>query len=250
MRRTILVTVAVFVGLLVCAGPALAATVFSDGFESGDFSAWSNVQTAGDGTAAIQSAIVSTGALAAQLSESANAASKAFVRKTFNAAQQDVTGSADFRVLKEGATGGNVPFFRFLDPSASRLVSVYRQNGSGAIGLTFPNGTHGSTAAKLPLDTWATVALHVIINGASSTVEVRLNGTLVYQSTAQSLGTAGVSTLQIGNDTAAQAFTAVVDTVDVENSAPAAPSPPVNTVKPTISGTPQDGAQLTETDGN
>jgi hypothetical protein len=127
---------------------------------------------------------------------------------------------------------------------------VYRQNGSGAIGLTFPNGTHGSTAAKLPLDTWATVALHVIINGASSTVEVRLNGTLVYQSTAQSLGTAGVSTLQIGNDTAAQAFTAVVDTVDVENSAPAAPSPPVNTVKPTISGTPQDGAQLTETDGN
>jgi hypothetical protein len=250
VRRTILIAVAVALALLVGAAPASAATVFADGFESGDFSAWSNVQTAGDGTAAIESAIVRTGALAAQLSESATAGSKAYVRKTFNAAQQDVTASGDFRVLKEGASGGNVPFFRVLDPASARLVSVYRQNSTGVIGLTFANGTHASTTAKLALDTWATVALHVITNGASSTVEVRVNGTLVYQSSAQSLGTAGVSTLQIGNDTAAQAFTLVADTIAVDNSAPATPSPPINTVKPTISGTPQEGQQLTAADGN
>jgi hypothetical protein len=250
VRRTILIAVAVALALLVGAAPASAATVFADGFESGDFSAWSNVQTAGDGTAAIESAIVRTGALAAQLSESATAGSKAYVRKTFNAAQQDVTASGDFRVLKEGASGGNVPVFRVLDPASARLVSVYRQNSTGVIGLTFANGTHASTTAKLALDTWATVALHVITNGASSTVEVRVNGTLVYQSSAQSLGTAGVSTLQIGNDTAAQAFTLVADTIAVDNSAPATPSPPINTVKPTISGTPQEGQQLTAADGN
>ena len=89
--------------LMVCAGSASAATVFSDGFESGSFGAWSTPTTGGDGTAAIQSTIVKTGTLAAQLSESATAGSKAFVRKTFSAAQQDLTASGDFQVVKEGA---------------------------------------------------------------------------------------------------------------------------------------------------
>jgi hypothetical protein len=240
---------AVALGLLASAAPALAAPVFSDGFESGDFSAWSQVQTGGNGTAAIQSATVRTGSLAAQLSETATAGSKAYLRTTFSAAQQDVTATGDFRVVKEGASGGNVPFFRFLDPSSARVVSVYRQNATGAIGLTFANGTRGSTTGKLALDTWATIALHVITAGASSTVEVSLNGTQVYRSTTASLGTAGVSTIQVGNDTTAQAFTIVADTIDVQSGAPATPSPPVNTVRPTISGAPQDGQTLTATTG-
>jgi hypothetical protein len=240
---------AVALGLLASAAPALAAPVFSDGFESGDFSAWSQVQTGGDGTAAIQSAVVRTGAVAAQLSESANAGSKAYLRKTFSAAQQDITATGDFQVVKEGASGGNVPFFRFLDPASARVVSVFRQNATGALGVTFANGTRGSSTAKLALGTWASIAMHVITNGANSTVTVSLNGTQVFSTTTASLGTAGVSTIQIGNDTAAQAFTVVADTIDVQSGAPASPSPPVNTVKPTISGAPQVGQTLTATTG-
>src|SRR6266508_99091 len=250
MPRTLTVVVVVAVALLAGATGANADQIFSDGFESGDFSAWSQVQTAGDGTAVVQSTIVRTGSLAAQLSESSTAGSKAYVRKTFGSAQQDLTASGDFQVLQQGATGGNVPFFRFFDASSVRLVSLYRQNGtSGSIGVGY-GGSYFSTSGSLPLSTWATLALHVITNGTSSTVEVSLNGSLIYQSGSASLGTAGVSTLQIGNDTAAQAFTIVADTINVENGVPGTPSPPVNTSPPTISGTPQDGQALTASPGS
>ena len=238
--------VALFAGV----GTASADTVFSDGFESGNFSAWTQVQSAGDGTAAVQSAIVRTGSLAARLSESSTSGSKAYARNTFASAQLDMTASGDFQVLQQGASGGNVPFFRFLDPSSARIVSVYRQNGtSGSIGLGY-GGSYFSTTGSLPLNTWATIALHVITNGPSSTVEVRLNGTLIYQTSGASLGTAGVSTIQIGNDTAAQAFTIVADTISVQNGASTTPTPPVNTSPPIISGTPQDGQTLTASTGS
>jgi hypothetical protein len=247
--RVIAIAAVAALAILATAGPASAATVFSDGFESASFSAWSTVQTAGDGKAAIESTIVRTGTVAAQLSESSTAGSKAYVRKTFDAAQQDLTASGDFQVVAEGASGGNVPFFRFLDPTSARVVSVYRQNATGAIGLTFANGTRGSTTGKLALATWAHIALHVITAGTASTVQVSLNGTQIFSSTTQSLGNAGVSTIQIGNDTAAQAFNLVADTIDVQNAAAATPSPPINTVKPTISGTAQTGQTLTASPG-
>lgn len=235
--------------LLVTAGPASADSIFSDGFESGDFSAWSQAQVTGDGTAAVQSAIVRTGAVAAQLSESSASGSGAYLRKTLSAARQELTAGGDFQVRQQGARGGNVPFFRFLDPSSARVVSVYRQNGaSGSIGLAY-GGSYHSTSGRVPLDTWSNVALHVVTSGASSTVEVRLDGTLIYQTTSASLGTAGISTVQIGNDTAAQAFTVVADTIDVDGGSPT-PSPPANTSLPTISGTPQDGQTVAANQGS
>lgn len=240
---------AIVVALTVGASPALADTVFSDGFESGDFSAWTQVQTAGDGKAVVQSAIARTGSLAAQLSESSTSGSKAYVRKTFGAAQLDLTASGDFQVVQQGASGGNVPFFRFLDPTSARVISLYRQNDTnGTIGLTFAS-THISTSGRLALGTWANLSLHTIINGTSSTVVVQLNGTTVYQSTSASLGTAGISTVQLGNDTGAQAFNLVADTIVVQNPGSTAPSPPVNTAPPGISGTPQAGSTLTASPG-
>ena len=142
--------VALFAGV----GTASADTVFNDGFESGDFSAWSQVQTATGGTAVVQGGIVRTGLLAAQLSESSTSGSKAYARKTFAAAQTDLTASGDFQVLQQGASGGNVPFFRFLDPSSARIISLYRQNGtSGSIGVGY-GGSYFSTTGSLPLNTF------------------------------------------------------------------------------------------------
>jgi hypothetical protein len=236
-------------GTLPSARAASGTTIFSDGFESGNFSAWTSATTAGDGTATVQSANVRTGSFAAKLSESANSGSKAYVRSTLSSPQQDLTASGDFQVLQQGASGGNVPFFRFLDPSGTRIVSVYRQNGTtGTIGLTYQGSFHATTGT-LALNTWTTVSMHVITNGAASTITVNLNGTQIYQSTSASLGTAGTTTLQIGNDTAAQAFGIVADTITVQSGSGSTATPPANTSPPTITGTAQQGLTLNAVPG-
>jgi hypothetical protein len=226
---------------------APASIIFSDGFESGDFSAWSTVTTAGDGTATVQSAIVHTGTYAAQLTESANSGSKSYVRKTFSAVQ-DLTATGDFELQQAGATSsGNVPFFRFLDPSGTRLVSLYRQNGSSNQIFVNYGGTYYLTTGRLALNTWATFSVHLTTNGPASTVAISLNGMQIYQTTSASLGTAGIATLQIGNDTAAQMFGLVADNISVQGAS--VPVPPSNTSPPTIAGTAQQGQTLTAGSG-
>src|SRR5207253_2754652 len=102
-------------------------TIFSDGFESGDFSAWTRVETSSDGAATVQSGLVKSGVYAARLSETATSGSYAFARGSFSAPQADLTVTGDFRILVEGASGGNVPLFRLYDAVGARLVSLYRQ---------------------------------------------------------------------------------------------------------------------------
>ncbi len=226
---------------------ASADVIFSDGFESTDFSAWSLVKTGGDGTAAVQSQIVNSGKLAAQFTETANSGSKAYARTTFGAAQTDLTASGAFYVANQGASGGNVPLFRLLDPSSARVVSVYRQNTSGTIGVGYGGGNFNTTG-KLALGTWATVSVHVVLAGAASTITVTLNGNSVYQVTTN-LSNTGIATMQIGNDTAAQAGIVYVDTITAQAGSSSTPDPPVKTTPPSISGTPQQGQTLTASPG-
>jgi hypothetical protein len=192
----------------------VSLVIFTDGFEDGSFSAWSLVNTGGDGSATVQSSVVKTGTFAALLSETANTGSFAYVRKPFTSTQTDLRVTGNFRVLTEGASGGNVPFFRLFDSSGTRLVSLYRQNLSGDKVQVNYNGTTFITTGRLPLNTWGQLELHVITAGTgASTVEVRLDGTLVHQSNTASLGTSGILTMQIGNETAKQTFTLAADDI-------------------------------------
>jgi hypothetical protein len=75
------------------------------------------------------------------------------------------------------------------------------------------------TTATLAPNTWRPLYLHVIISGSStSTVEVLLNGPQVYRSTTASLGTSGVLTVQMSNETK---ITLAADNITV--SVPARP---------------------------
>jgi hypothetical protein len=77
-------------------------------------------------------------------------------------------------------------------------------------------GSHAATSGSLPLDTWGNVSVHVLVAGTASTVEIRLNGSLIYQDTDANLGTATLMTIQLGNDASAQAFALFADTIQVD----------------------------------
>src|SRR4029077_20853799 len=99
----------------------------------------------------------------------------------------------------------------------TRIITLYRQNVNGKVQVGFGGGNFVSSGT-LALNTWANVQLHVIIAGTASTVEVRLNGTLVYSTTSATLGTPATASLQLGNETTAQKFTLAADNITAQTS--------------------------------
>ncbi len=183
--------------------------LFADDFESGTLGAWTLVRTGADGTATVQGAVVKGGTYAAQLTETATSGSFAYARETLSADQSQLTVSGDFQITTEGTSAQNVPIIRLFDAGGTRRVSLFRQSQSGNKIYIGYNGTNYSTTGLLPLGTWGHFDLKVIAGSGAATVEVRLNGTLIYST---AVGTVpAIRTLQIGNETAAQPMGTYVD---------------------------------------
>jgi hypothetical protein len=185
--------------------------LFADGFESGSLGAWTLVKTGGDGTATVQTTVVKSGTSAAKLTESSTSGSLAYARKTLSADQNAITVSGDFQVTAEGTSAQNVPIIRLFDAGGTRRVSLYRQSQSGNKIYVGYNGTNYLTSGLLPLGTWGHFDLRIVAGTGNATVEVRLNGTVIYTT---AVGTVpAVRTLQIGNETSAQPLAVYVDNV-------------------------------------
>ncbi|HEY3165521.1 MAG TPA: hypothetical protein VGJ71_14245, partial [Candidatus Limnocylindrales bacterium] len=60
-------------------------------------------------------------------------------------------------------------------------------------------------------------SVRAVVNGTASTVEVQLNGSTIYLTSSASLGSAGVASVQIGNEIAAQTFSVTADNITVRN---------------------------------
>jgi len=189
--------------------------LFSDGFESGGFSAWTLTETGGDGTATVQSSIVRSGAFSAQLSATANIGSYATVRKTLAASQTDLFVSGDFRIAQEGVSGANVPLLRLFDAAGVRLLNVFRQNQAGDKIYVGHSSNNVLTSGRLALGTWARFEIHVLTAGSgASTIVLTMDGAEIYRTATASLGSSGIARLQIGNDTKRQTFRLQADDVE------------------------------------
>jgi hypothetical protein len=156
---------------------------------------------------------VKSGAYAARISATSAGGSYAYIRGSLGTARTVLTATADIRLAAEGASGGNVPLVRLLDAAGDRVVNIYRQNLASNRVYVVYNGVTYQTIGTMPLNTWTAVTVRVVVNGSESTVQVSLNGTSVHASTSATLPTAGITTIQFGNDTKKQAFDLYVDNV-------------------------------------
>ena len=190
-----------------------SGSLFSDGFESGGLTNWTLVKTGVDGSATVQSTVVKTGAFAARFSESATSGSFAYARETLVADQTSLTITGDLQVFAEGTSSQNVPIIRLFNSSGTRLVSLFRQSASGNKIYIGYGGTNYLTSGLLPLNTWGTFQLRIVTGTGNATVQVSINGSLVYSNTAATL--AAVRTVQIGNETSAQPMGLYVDNIVV-----------------------------------
>ncbi len=189
------------------------ALILSDGFESGNLSAW-EVRTSGGGTAEVQSAIVRSGTKAARLRATTASKSYSYAFRDLAATRTDATVAVDVRIPSEGSSGKSVSLLALKSGSGS-LVEIWRENGSGSLNVEY-GGRSTVMSGSLPGDTWAHLVVRVVTAGSGvSTVEVTLNGTAIHQTTAASLGSEGLRRVQIGSTHKRQALDAVFDGLTV-----------------------------------
>jgi chitodextrinase len=186
------------------------SSLFSDGFESGDLSHWTSVS----GTIAAQSALAHAGTYAA---EETSTGSGTYARKTLGGSYTELWAQAWVYVVSHSTSGA---FFSFRTSSGSSIVYVY-VNSAGKLSLRNDVGgvtTYSTTA--MPTGSWHLVTLHALINGASSSVDVSLDGTQVpdLTLTGQNLGTNPIAMLQLGDNNTGRTYDIALDEVEVSQT--------------------------------
>jgi Bacterial Ig domain len=184
--------------------------VFADGFESGNFAAWSSAT----GLSA-ESSTVATGSFAAE----GNATNgTTWAKKTLSKTYPELTYRLRFR-LHSRAAGSSVMLLKFRTAADTYIGGVFVDT-SGKLEVR-----NDITAANMPstivvaLDTWYTLTFHLKVNGTSSVDDVNLNGTPIatLSSAAANFGTAPIAALQLGEPSAAKTYDVFFDDVVVSS---------------------------------
>jgi hypothetical protein len=184
------------------------ATLFSDGFETGNLSKWSITTSV-----TVQSDVVAEGSWAARAVSAASGSS--WARANLASAQDQVYARIKFNVVAQG--NNEATLLRLRTASNTLLVSVYMtpqgRLGLRAGGLTFTSTTTVTKAA------WNELEVRAAISGGAGETEVWLNGQRI-DALARSvnLGTAAIARIEIGDTATTRTFDIAVDDVLVSTS--------------------------------
>ena len=182
---------------------ATTRNLFRDDFESGNLSAW----TAAAGLT-VQQQLGGGGSWAARATSDGTAGSSAQV--TLDSTRSDVYYSARFSIASQGPNSASLLRFR---TAANGAVSSVFLASTGR--LTYRNDTTGGTVATSAIvtrNTWHDLEARVLVNGASSQVEIWLDGASVL-TTVQSLGSAPIGRLELGDPGTSRVFDIAFDDV-------------------------------------
>ena len=184
------------------AGFSLNPDIFSDGFESGTFSAWNGGSA---NNTIVEATTLHSGGDAAE----ANVSNLAYsATRTLPSTYPVVYVRTYFRLHSKST---NVGIYRVRTAGAIDILHLYVDNATGQLGLRNDvTGVAMLSGHVVTVDTWHSIETKVIINGTSSTIQVWLYGTdqTALDSTTTNLGTANVGQVTIGdtNPRTADAF--------------------------------------------
>jgi hypothetical protein len=128
-----------------------------------------------------------------------------------------------FNITTAGVTGSNVPYFRFFSGS-TRIADVYRYNNNGQLWLrvTSPSGSFvytKLTSGSVSMNAWHQVAMRVTTNGSKSTIQVWLDNSLKYSSSAVNINATTLSKVQMGAEHTRQKGDEYIDNVVIARRA-------------------------------
>lgn len=207
----------------------LPTLLFSDGFESGDFTAWTT-----NTSIQITSQEHYAGAFAAHATGN-NSAS--FVSKALTTAQSDLYYSLRFKVIsKSPSTSAYIQRFRAGSTGGTALAGVFISGNNGANKLSYRNDVTGASVTTGPAVTfgvWHEVQTHLQINGASGQIEIWYDGAPVSAlSATDNFGTNLITRVYAGDSTTSDVYdvalddaafnTSFIDTTDAQ--APSTPT--------------------------
>jgi glucose/arabinose dehydrogenase/PKD repeat protein len=181
-------------------------SLFSDGFESGNLSAW----TSAPGLV-VQSQQVFAGSFAARATSTG---SPAWAYKQLSAAQSELFYSMRFKVLSQGAN--NVSLGKLRTATGGPILAFYR-GSSGKLGvLNETTATSRISTGVVSTGAWHLLTVHALINGSSGLTDIFLDGAKLSElSRTESLGTTPIGRVQLGDNQSSRSFDVAFDDVDV-----------------------------------
>jgi hypothetical protein len=186
-------------------GPVL----FSDGFESGNLSMWTTV----DGLT-VQPALAHTGTYATR---ETSTGAVSYADKTLPGGYTELRAQAWVYVVSR-STPADLFGFR----AATSIANVYVSPTGKLAVRNNVGGVSTVSTTVMPTGGWHLVTLHALVNGASSSLDVSLDGTPVpgLALAGQNLGTSPITAFQLGDSTAGRSYDIAFDDVGVSKAGP------------------------------
>ena len=186
--------------------------VFTDGFETGDLSRW----TTNNGITA-QSVYKTTGTYGAEARSQKSAAE--WASKTLPKTHTDLT--YRLRIQPLNGKKDTVHVMRLQTATGGGMVSLFISDRRLGVRNDVTNQTTQSTT-QVGQGVWHEASMHVVVNGATSTIEVFLNGIKIttLSTTVTQLGASPIGRVILGENTTGQSYNLAFDDVVVTSTNP------------------------------
>lgn len=207
--------------------PTSTQGLFSDDFETGNLSLWTNVSGL-----VVQTQHVFAGAFAAR---GTSAGTPTYARKTLSSTQNDLFYRIRFKIVSQGATW--VYLLKIRTGADASILGVYVSSAGALCSRNDITGVDTVSSTVVTKGSWHELQVHVQVNGSSSQTQVWYDGVQVTGlSKTDNLGTTPIGRLQLGESAAGNtydiAFDAVIADVVCIGSCPT-PGEPTATPSPT-----------------